>query len=140
MLSKLLIFIFLAVSVFGQQPEKKDSLGVSGLSALATFDSRGKPFAKATSRSRVPKIIVDTITFSGQYVSIRLNSSFTAGTHAVSGSSNKTVYVTVTPQLADSSDNLYYYGTTIVDKGRRIIIKSSNANDSTKVVFMAIIK
>jgi len=115
-------------------------VAVVAVSAQDTFDSDGKPFAKAYNRTRTPKVMVDTIRFAGQFVSMDLRSSFSDRNHAVSGTSNLTVLATITPILDDSTQALYYYGYCVVDKGTRLVIKSSNANDSSKVVVVARIK
>ena len=136
----MLTFLLFAGSILAQEPIE-DTTKANQLDVRqAIYNTNGKPFSKSYNRSRTPKIIVDTVRFGGQYASIKLQTAFRSGNHAVSGTSNNTVYVTVSPILTDSSDALYFYGATVVDKGTRIVIKSSNANDSSLVVILAVIK
>ena len=110
------------------------------VAAQDTFDSDGKPFSRVQNRFKEPKVVVDTVRFSGQYVSFPLRTSFTTGNHDVSGTSGTSVFAIVTPVLDDSTKSLYYYGYSVTSDGSRLTIKSSNANDSSKVVVVAWIK
>ena len=108
--------------------------------AQDTFDSDGKPFSRVQNRYKEPKVVVDTVRFAGQYASLSLRTSFTTGNHAVSATSAASVFAMITPALDDSTKSLYYYGYSVTSDGARLIIKSSNANDSSKVVVVAWIK
>ena len=104
------------------------------------FNADGNPFSKTSQKTREPKVVVDTVRFAGQYYSLDLRAAFSRKSHTVSATDNNSVFATITPMLDDSSKALYYYGYTVRDKGTRLVIKSSNANDSSKVVVHIYVK
>lgn len=107
--------------------------------ALSIFNGDGHKIAKVFGQTRQPKIIVDTVRFAGQYVSLWLNRSFSLGRHSVNASSVDNIFVTVTQLLTDSTKTVNYYAAMPTDGGRRVLIKSSNANDSSKVAVIMIV-
>lgn len=104
------------------------------------FNANGKKFSKVLGRTNRPKIVVDTVRFSNtNYASLDLNSFFTRGIHNVGASSSSNIFVTVTQILDDSTLAVNTYAAMPTDNGRRIIIKSSQSDDSSKVSLMIIL-
>ena len=104
------------------------------------FDSRGNRVAKAHTKTRTPKIVVDTVRLRNGYGTLVLNDQFRLTRHTVSGSSNLTVLATITPIFTDSTASVYTYAYLMKKKGKEMQIISSNSDDSGKVVVSMIVK
>ncbi len=104
------------------------------------FLASGKKFAKVSGQTNRPKIVIDTVRFVGSaYASLSLNAHFSRGVHTVSASSNNNMFINVTQILEDSTKTPNDYAAMPIDNGRRIIIKSSSATDSSKVSVLIIL-
>lgn len=104
------------------------------------FHASGKMFSQVFGRTKRPKIIVDTVRFVGSaYASLELNSYFSRGIHSVSASGNNNMFIVITQILEDSTDTINRYAAMPTSNGRRVIIKSSSATDSSKVSIMIIL-
>lgn len=140
----MVIIVLMVVLAQTQEQEQKDERigrfinkpgGPPGI-----FTGNGYVLAKVHGRTRRPKIVVDTVRFSGsKYASLNLNSTFGLGLHSVSATSINNIYVVAIQLLEDSTATVNDYAVYPADQGRRLLIISSNANDSSKVSVIAII-
>ena len=105
------------------------------------FNAQGKPFAKRQGQTQEPKIIVDTVRIVAGYGSLSLTSTFTNRQHRTAGTSTSTVYAQISRLLTDSTKAVYSYSYAVVDKGARLVIKSSgDTADTGKVVVTCFVK
>ena len=84
------------------------------------------------SRSKGPKIVVDTVRMVGGRGVLKLNKRIGKGIYSVQPKSKLSAFVLVTPVISDTSKTLYYY--SVVIEPDSLVIKSSNAADSGKVM------
>lgn len=123
--SKILLIALIPVLVFGQN----------------IFLGNGKRFAKVASKTKEPKIIVDTVNVVAGYGTLVLNKDFSREKHSVSATSRSNMFITATGLIADTSKAVYYYGCYLSAKGDTVMIKSSGgAADTNKVVVQIVLK
>lgn len=115
-------------------------LSDSAESQSPIFTAGGKPFNKVANVSKTPKIIADTVRMSGGYGSLTISNSFSRASHDVSPTSAKTMMVAMTPEMVDTTDTPPTYGWQLNLRKDRLIIRSSNANDSLRVGVIIIVK
>lgn len=103
-----------------------------------TYDGNGKIFGKKSQESMEPKTIIDTVRMKSGFGSLKLNNKFIQGQHNVAPTSSKTIYVTITQLLEDSTQFVHSYSWWF--NNDRIGIKSDSSWDSSKVQITAIVK
>jgi len=106
---------------------------ISAVTAQKIFDSDGKPFEKVHRRTKTPKMIVDTVRIASGFGSLSLRGNFTREGHDVTPTSNNTMVVMITPEMVDTTNTPPTYGWQMNVENNRLIITSSDANDSLRV-------
>lgn len=104
------------------------------------FDADGRPFEKVHRRTKEPKIIVDTVRMKSGYGSLSLRDRFTREGHDVTPTSASTMIVMITSEIIDTTATPSTYGWQMNATNNRLIIRSSNANDSLRVGILIITK
>lgn len=97
------------------------------------FTAGGKPFSKVHRRTKTPKLIADTVRMKSGFGSLSLRDRFTREGHDVTPTSTGTIVVMMTPEMVDTTDTPPTYGWQMNIENNRLIITSSNANDSLRV-------
>lgn len=111
------------------------------LFAQSFFFADGARFAKVVRSTKEPKFIVDTVSVVSGYGILVLNKNFNREKHSVSGTSNRTVFPTITGIINDTTETHYFYACVISNTGDTLTIKSSGgAADTSKVVVQIIVK
>lgn len=129
-----LLFLFIVFTSSAQNLEQKDTRYPE------IFVADGRGFGKILGKTNRPKIVIDTVRFANtNFASLYLNSFFTRGIHNVAASSSDNIFISVTQILDDSTSSLNTYAAMPTDNGRRILIKSSQSDDSGLVSIMLIL-
>ena len=137
------------LKTWGSHMTNKDALVffvtcLIGLAAIGStqdiFDSDGKPFSKVHRRTKEPKFIADTVRMSGGFGSLSLRDRFTREGHDVTPTSTGTMMVMMTPEMVDTTDTPPTYGWQMNVENNRLVIVSSNANDSLRVGIVIVAK
>lgn len=103
------------------------------------FSPSGYRYGHTGTQSHSPKIIAEKVLIEAGIGTLRLNRSTRGPIQQVSGHSDSSLYITITPRLIDTSYTVYYYGAIVTENGSFITIKSSGGTADTGYVNVLII-
>jgi len=102
--------------------------------ATVAYDGSGRRYMAKRGVQTEPRFAVDTVTFSGEFVTLDLNENRGRSLRTLTPSSADRIYVHgIIPIITDSTVSPPSYGWWINGELNQITIQSSDANDTRKV-------